>query len=118
MDVKDLMVGDWVEFEGEFRQINTIPSDEEVTFEGTIEKYASDCNPIPLTSEILEKNGFERVFDYYGMHWHNDILQFFDIYGDNERGFIIEDHALIRCKYVHEFQHLLKLCGVTKEIMV
>lgn len=71
--------------------------------------------PIPLTPEILEKNGFYKnatpnEYEYnYGV---------FDIFYNIK-------HSLVRIElyerncyeftigYVHEFQHALRLCGLT-----
>ena len=53
--------------------------------------------PIPITKELLEKNGFEF---YDGGYRYEDLW----IDGRNT--------------YVHELQHYLKLCGIDKEIVV
>lgn len=87
--------------------------------------------PIPLTPEILEKNGF--VFDgtkdwlYKNEHvffsirvtppqpdneWWDEGATGFEIW-DNDSDIIIEGRKQI---FVHELQHALRLCGIEKEV--
>ena len=75
--------------------------------------------PIPITPEILEKNGFERgsdnLFSYgrgmYVMMWSKEHYSVGQIFG-NWSAFV--EFAEIR--FVHELQHCLKLCGIDKTI--
>lgn len=92
-----------------------------------------DLRPIPLTPEILEKNGFvanEHIYPYpyYEYIVEEDNLKIgfaFPqgnrtsykepwIYIDSERVFV--EH--LPCIYVHELQHVLRLCGIKKEIVL
>ena len=76
-----------------------------------------EVEPIPLTAEILEKNGArksllmgeQRHFTYW-----LDGLEILAIY-DADFSFQINGNAR-KLKYVHELQHALKLCGIEKEI--
>ena len=93
--------------------------------------------PIPLTAEILEQNGFGRVpqpgcFNPY--HWKlekrdedGELLYRIEAYNTPFRGMFIQinnpsDCASISfCKqieHVHELQHALRLCGIDKEITI
>ena len=90
--------------------------------------------PIPLTPEILEKNGFKK-YPYKNSYWYCDemlelfmkIVCIFPI-KDRELYSLLsattprltagEDDVYIRCDYVHELQHTLKLCGIEKEIVL
>ena len=90
-----------------------------------------EIEPIPLTSEILEKNGFltnKHVYPYPYYEYINekDKLKIgfaFPqgnrtsykepwVYIDSERVFI--EH--LPCVFVHELQNALRLCGIEKEI--
>lgn len=88
--------------------------------------------PIPLTPEILEKNGFKKN-GIPNMDWCDDIYawsrqetpderMFVSVYMDDPANFFVEVYCQychadgIRVKYVHELQHLLKLCGIDKNI--
>ena len=90
--------------------------------------------PIPLTPEILEKNGFEK-YPYANNYWYCDdmlelfvkIVCIFPIKDRELRSSLStatprltagEDDVYIRCDYVHELQHALKLCGIEKEIVL
>ena len=93
--------------------------------------------PIPLTTEILEKNGFEKVFDKNGTEcyryynsagdgyikislynggdgdWSIEIINY-KKFDDNE---IVYNNNFIFLK-VHQLQHALRLCGIEKEIVL
>jgi len=92
-----------------------------------------DVKPMPLTEDILRKNGFEKC----GNHsWHDEILR--QIYvrivclPEKDRNLhssiwrfdfpcVVSagaDDVFFRCDYVHELQHVLKLCGIEKEVVV
>lgn len=75
-------------------------------------------DPIPLTPEILEKNGFsksrlmgeQRHFTYY-LAPSVSLLAIYDA----DFSLKIGDCARY-IKYVHQLQHALRLCGIEKEI--
>ena len=119
MKAADLMMGDWVgrvfndkRIIEDYRQVDWIRTGEigmryqKVWSIGCIE-------PIPLTSEILEKNGFwvmenvnngaEEYIAYAtaGLMFHYN--------RDNDYYF---PNTPISWKYVHELQHALRLCGL------
>lgn len=112
----DLMIGDWVLYEGETKQIVAIPSDNEVIFDGTLEKYVSDCLPILLTPEILEKNGFVKGYMFNNVwNYIEDYKRLVIVYTGEV--FNIQD-TFIEFKHVHKLQHILKICGIEKEIIL
>lgn len=117
----DLMIGDWVLHEGEAKQIVAIPSDNEVIFDGTLEKYVSDCVPILLTPEILEKNGFVLKDEDVGAFGVNIVPYYtrddvpFEVFCDGEP-FAIWFKDPVNIAFVHQLQHALKLCGIEKTI--
>ena len=91
-----------------------LPLDKEQFSRGIWCEYLS---PIPITPEILEKNGFTRDAD--GM---NDIdeISVEITYGewqrvDGRHKYLGEARII---KYVHELQHALLLCGIEKEIVL
>lgn len=77
----------------------------------------TEIEPIPLTSEILEKNGFEKWDDGWCIYdqestgievaWVGTILKIEGQCGNLE---------LPDVMYVHQLQHALRLCGIEKEI--
>ena len=67
--------------------------------------------PIPLTPDILNANGF-RYKESWSAWWHysdGDIGSDFQI-DCCEDGFALQDCANARIDYVHELQHALRLC--------
>ena len=126
----ELMVGDWALCHGKPMQIMEVLVDS-VTAECWPYGY-DDVEPIPLTSEILEKNGFKVYeqnftsnlvyrfgtdyieYDQYCKYW--DIGKY-----TVSKHFGIEAHfisPMIRVYYVHQFQHALRLCGIDLEIQL
>ena len=76
--------------------------------------WTAFLEPIPLTAEILEKNGFKYDDEGKDLRYRQSCG---DIIGVDIRGDIayIEDADF---KYIHKLQHALKLCGIEKEITV
>lgn len=75
-----------------------------------------EVKPIPLTPEILEKNGFETKFgyskyndedDFFLITW-NEISHHLRIRTFDNDCALDKDHI----DYVHELQHALRLCGL------
>jgi len=91
-------------------------------FDGGI--WCEYLDPIPLTPEILDKNGWEWDGVYAYLR-HDDML--FEWYG--EEG-LLRDYRFVQYGhgqeeifksrpgmiYVHQLQHVLRLCGIEKEI--
>ena len=69
--------------------------------------------PIPLTAEILERNGFEYT-DAWAEWWHRSE----DGFGSDfqlsitESGFSMKDIGNAKINFVHQLQHALRLCGL------
>lgn len=126
MKVEDLMVGDWVYItEHPMRKEAKQVKPEHflrslVTFE-----------PIPLTPEILKKNGF--VNSYIDLSLNKDsVYKYNHFYTGNSVIVDMESNKLIvkyendiwmnlpynRTIYVHELQHVLKHCEIKKEIII
>lgn len=127
--ISDLSIGDWVRVKsnGNIIKIAQINGDvDEVRAFGYEHFYSffslSDIEPIPLTPEILEKNGFVKNGKYNEWNigtWRTPYLL----------GVSLERPAITikwngssifidQAKYVHELQHALRLAGVEKEIEV
>ena len=116
MKAADLMIGDWVgkvfddkRIIEDYRQVDWIRTGEigmrycKVWSIGCIE-------PIPLTPEILEKNGWKETEYWHEYKDGNTIIQcsLHKIWG------IINEIEIehFKCEYVHQLQHLLRLCGL------
>lgn len=132
MTATNLMCGDWVMFEKiSFQetpeylngQVSKIDSELDVIYiKGKSCCYLEQqIKPIPLTQEILEKNGFVRVekseFNQFGS-WN------LEKYACSVRELRTTLFDTIICgyprviQYVHELQHVLKFCKIDKEIVL
>lgn len=76
-----------------------------------------DVRPIPLTPEILEKNGF-RHGGYVGGYYSTDcpFRVFTKAEGKCEFTALFDDEIHFSCVFVHQLQQALRLCGINKEI--
>ena len=82
--------------------------------------FVEDLIPIPLTPEILEKNGYRLIIknDRFNA-WSNCtvVVRKYD-YEDNYRLFIGGVKMEFKFHDVHQLQHALRLAGIEKEIEV
>ena len=84
-----------------------------------MEILGRECiEPIPLTPEILEKNGYKDRLYYFEceeLYPHSFARIYYEdgvYYFGDEEGFV----KTLEIKYVHQLQHALRLAGVEKEI--
>lgn len=136
MDIKSLMIGDWVFNKHHGKNIRLTPYDffththnefgEQSLLPHSKPRFGMDLEPIPITPEILEKNGFRIMFegelhktyfqDIYGfaVEIKIDCIGFTKLSISNGLGY----RVVIECKHIHQLQHALKLCGINKEIVL
>lgn len=115
MDIKDLMIGDWVYSKHHEKNIQIKPYDFFVHCHcnsGSVAVLSTivsgkDFEPIPLTEDILVKNGWFALDEY---RYEGDIAL-----AKESSGFRLKN-TNICVNSVHELQHLLRLCGASKEI--
>lgn len=116
----DLMVGDWLMFNGKPCQVKGLHNDDTVTLTGYRSMYyLIDAEPIPLTPEILEKNGL--VSDFLGGYFDEDEQMMLEISSTEEGVYWTinyHEYDILKLKYVHELQHALRLCKIEKEIVI
>ena len=155
MKITDIQIGDWLQntngnigkAQAIYRYLN--PGDKEFGYEiimqynpnGTCYTELSLLKPIPLTAEILEKNGFESFppcppYPAGALRmWMNvkDIVEgihmwFIKFFWAEEKSdsneFRLEvfnskkGSVKTTIKYIHELQHVLRLVEVDKEIVI
>lgn len=140
LKVTDLMVGDWLKhYNGTPMQVTKITTVHFACAQNggaNCWEYNNKFEPIPLTPEILEKNGFtlENKVKHparyiYNASYSNSVIVDFDCY-NNGRGAMkcilagvgLVSNSFIRIYgkdiYVHQLQHALKACEISKEIVV
>ena len=84
---------------------------------GDMEDYhESEIEPIPLTPEILEKNGFHYNDLPFVQSWEQFGLSLY-LGGDGYRINCGQNVAMV-IDSVHQLQHALRLCGIEKEIVI
>ena len=116
MKVNELMLGDWVSDKYGYMMQITFIGNGYAGFEddeGNPCQLDDKCNqpePIPLTYEILKKNGWEDAEFCCEYQDGNTSIQAHlpDMRG-RINGVEIE---YFQCEYVHQYQHLLRLCGL------
>lgn len=121
MKANELMIGDWVLYNETPQQIFEISGiDDEVYLETEELVHQSEIQPIPLTPEILEKNGFikRRWESNSYVNSESEAANICFSIGDytNLWGGGDQDYVWVTVKYVHQFQHALRLCRIEKEI--
>lgn len=78
-----------------------------------------DVDPIPLTPEILERNGFEKVQNLLVLQWENGVYpsMIFVEYNPKNYCLFINDMMFPKpVRFLHELHHILMDCGIEKEI--
>lgn len=126
MRATELMIGDWVlDVSGKERicQVQAIGNGKlSVTYADNSMnslKPMAMFQPIPLTAEILNKNGFVQNNSHRMLYVHiNDYNGYaFSLDADNV-GWHLTANKFISIDSVHELQHALRLCGIEKEIVL
>lgn len=74
--------------------------------------------PIPLTPEILEKNGWKSINGKYALKIKNANYVVLEFTEDGIYTYINENTMLFTIKYIHELQHLLFGIGLNSEMEV
>ena len=133
MKVTELMIGDYVKYQGHNYIIEEISAqgwvhlihpEAKVRVNMTSDYIIDLLEPIPLTPEILEKNGWiynNEDEKFFPQTWINDELMLraiddcsyrivvtsdYDDEDTNDTSFII--------LYVHELQHILRVCNLNE----
>lgn len=79
----------------------------------------NELSPIPLTEDILVKNGWDFTKSDYSVYCKEDTNGDVELSKD-KYGFYwsinCDEYIILRIDYVHQLQHLLRLCGIEKEI--
>jgi len=140
MKANELMIGDWVRHaNGTPMQVTRIDycTENKGHFAcGTPHhwEYNNKFEPIPLTPEILTKNGFYKVdygvdsvvaYEWKDPNQNATVEVFYYKYLPEEEmrievvmGSFTAHHPSAWRGYVHWLQHALRLCGIEKEVVV
>jgi len=139
MKLTDLMIGDWVNYSILNLNAKVVSilgnhtigiqfvdkNNKAEAIHGLIEET---INPIPITEEILVKNGFGRcdynnqyfiIYDVINLitpKWRGGTEYYACAWYQDEFDDLVQHIEICKCAYVHQLQHLLRLCGIDKEI--
>ena len=139
IDIKELMVGDWVDRSGtppyyKVIGINSKTTEVLISQSGNDDETRKICwndklDPIPITPEILEKNGFKRteLCYEYREKLGGYMGQAVSLTTPAEIIYTDEGHCIVSnphigrvfqgsVDHVHELQHIIKSCELSKEI--
>ena len=114
MKAKDLMIGDWVYLVKDYGRVKKDILKLDILELYRVSDGMLEVEPMPLTPEILEKNG-----------WQNDegcfLVDDANIYLNTSCAYLYasdtgNESVLFPVRYVHEFQHVLRLLGFKREI--
>lgn len=110
-----------------------------ITFEGKgflgVWYYPQDCKPVPITKEVLKKNGFTdgKYRHFNGNVWKLEADGFREIHlTEKVRQAVLwgekinpdypssvgDKFTIPFIRNVHELQHAMRLCGIEKEIVI
>ena len=120
INIKELSIGNWVKL-NRFNKMGKIlgVNEDSVITNIAYPVLLEDIEPIPITPEILKKNGWEvRINDINPKKWMAYLVE--------EGAFIFKGSDLatlntntgkeIPFRYVHQLQNALILCGINKRI--
>lgn len=117
MKANELMIGDWVLDKKTNRPYKIIGTNDLL--------FHNDYSPIPLTAEILKKNGFvynvEETCVTDAFHYWLLENSRFALADDSWWRSVKDDKLRVKfsgfpLEYVHQLQHALRLCNIEKEI--
>lgn len=135
LKISDLSVGDWLYhdfYEAEMRVITIFGDTERIIAESSsghgVTCHLDHFSPIPITPEILEKNGFEHNKKVFADTWcwtnEKDTMIEVGMFKDNASLRIVQlvdglqRDSRLGVKHVHQLQNALRLAGVEKEIVM
>lgn len=138
MKTDELMTGDVVKLRGRYAEVLAIDSlDESVrvmmTDDGTVEDAVVwDIEPIPITSEMAERNGFRQVADDAAGIWYNEyetddrrmrLLDISPTHGEGVWYLHVDDSDMdtvgrLTVRFFHELQHAYRICSVKRGLVL
>ena len=131
MKANEICIGDWLKFPIGNEKVVDLPY---IEGKGICASFAASATlfpveieklePIPLTAEILEKNGwfYPRLSTW--MKLDNPFRELYACLHTDGSWWLYpsadcdKHDNFAEIKYVHELQHALRLCGVNNEIML
>lgn len=112
------MIGDWVYDGNSIAQVTGIICDGIIETTHNQSSNIEIIRPIPLSAEILEKNGFTKKLDADRLHYWFILIDGHTKFSILYARSVFQWLGPLDFKYVHELQNALRLCGIEKEIIL
>ena len=124
---EEIMVGDWLMYKSDSQE-NAFPVKVDYNmFCNELHKWEDRFEPIQLTKEILEKNGFTDCESDFEMGVYHYYIGEKNFIADSSLHIGTENHtcywlnykktfAIFDIRYVHELQHAFRICKIDKNI--
>lgn len=129
MNAKEVMIGDLLYLNRRPVRVDAIGFNGSISYseKGGFGGIGVDkLSPIPITEEILVKNGLQKLNDKTFLIKNQIEIEvgtkFSEVsarYEDYDRDYNSYNNRYVEIAiihYVHELQHLLRLCGIEKEV--
>ena len=123
MKATEIKIGDLISFNGTPVKVCHIDPpyiyalDEKDVVVGSHEN-CNNFDPIPLTSEILEKNGWKERKYSERIVYENGWYELFRVGQEGAWAFCHYDDFLTAIKHIHELQHLLWALGMDDDLKI
>lgn len=120
MNIRQLQLDDLVLYSGKVCRITEVRLDNDGKVRAVVENddfcgFVDEVEPIPLTQEILDKNGFENMGNCYGELKIGE----YRIMCDARNIAILHNEHVdvdVPVEFVHELQNVLSICRIEKKI--
>lgn len=118
MKPNELQIGDWATCKGKNGKVKELREHKLLlkTENSVMIVFYNSVEPILITPEILEKNGFKKELSEDNIHYRfvliYDGVRFSLLYARS----VFQWLGPLDFKFVHELQHALRLGGIDKEI--
>ena len=122
MKKSELKLGDWVYAKNPITcedmpcKIEKINDDKVLA--GLIWCHFDELSPIPLTEEILEKNGWKERKYSERIAYENGWYELFRVGQEGAWAFCHYDDFLTAIKHTHELQHILWALGIIDDLKI
>lgn len=127
MKAEELSIGDWINvtnyhwdgrpYTGQVNGITKKHGTYYLQFSDALSAEIDRCEPIPITHEILEKNGFKKEDDDCYL-WNENLERVIWFEGGYTVVTSVRCDRMYEghCYDVHELQHILDICGINLNI--
>ena len=128
MNIRQLQLDDLILYSGKVCRVTAVRLDNDGKVRAVVENddfcgFVDEIEPIPLTEAILEKNGFVLIDEkekMYRLNLAEDESVCVTADFKCEEPFVHVRNTCYQatpyCRYVHQLQHALRLCGIEMKI--